>query len=328
MANEKTNVLVVLATGKMGKCVIDAFLANGTYNVFGTSRNANHRGLKAKGVTPVAFKFGDKQSMVDAIKKSGATIVFLNTEFQNAAKQCADTESQHGIVMVDACREQGVSHVIHCSVLLADSAPLEHFRSKVPIEQRLAASGVPYTVLRPASFFDNFDDAVNWNPLTRGKLSGLFGENSRVPLVACADVATAAVNVAGNRSQWVGKTIDCVSCNATMKECAEGLSMASGVPCPYKVAMPSFMLWMMSRDYYNMAALFANRQITDDAAPFRALVGNSVKGPTEYFAWLGRWGNGDKFGEPAKKATSMTPLLVVGAATVLVVAIVASKMAN
>ena len=58
---------------------------------------------------------------------------------------------------------------------------------------------------------------------------------SRLAWVADLDVGKAAAAAAADKDKWGGKTINCASCNLTSAECAEALSKASGVKCPYKV---------------------------------------------------------------------------------------------
>ena len=52
-------------------------------------------------------------------------------------------------------------------------AKVHHFHAKGAIESYFKASGLPGSILRPVAFFENFDDAANYNPLTRGQLKFL-----------------------------------------------------------------------------------------------------------------------------------------------------------
>jgi uncharacterized protein YbjT (DUF2867 family) len=56
--------------------------------------------------------------------------------------------------LVDAACARGVAHLVMISVIGADRMPIGYFRAKDRAEQALAASGVPYTVLRAAQFHD------------------------------------------------------------------------------------------------------------------------------------------------------------------------------
>lgn len=66
----KKNVLVTLATGKQGGAICDAFVKDGGFEVFGTSRNGTNPKLLAKGVTPVEFQYNHEESMLAALQVS------------------------------------------------------------------------------------------------------------------------------------------------------------------------------------------------------------------------------------------------------------------
>jgi nucleoside-diphosphate-sugar epimerase len=170
-ARAAQKVLVIGATGKQGSKVCDALTSN-HFAVFGTSRKPKSPQLIAKGVIPIEFKFGDQASAENAIKSSGAPMVWFMTDYFGAAKSNRSTETQHGKIIVDACKKLGVQHVVFSSVLAADSCPenIGHFKSKLDIENYLRASTVPYSIIRPAAFFKNFDDPKNYNGLKKGSI--------------------------------------------------------------------------------------------------------------------------------------------------------------
>ena len=41
---------------------------------------------------------------------------------------------------------------------------VKHLHAKVALEKYLRQAGVPFSILRPCAFFENLDDAANWNP--------------------------------------------------------------------------------------------------------------------------------------------------------------------
>ena len=74
----------------------------------------------------------------------------------------------HAKIILDACKERNVSHVILCSSNICETGPKEarHLGTKLEMETYLKNdSGIEcLTILRPASFFENYDDPVNMNP--------------------------------------------------------------------------------------------------------------------------------------------------------------------
>jgi uncharacterized protein YbjT (DUF2867 family) len=66
------------------------------------------------------------------------------------------TESHEGLLALCGMREAGVKRVVYQSVHHVDRAPwLPHFGAKVGIEEAIVKSGIPYTILRPNSFYQN-----------------------------------------------------------------------------------------------------------------------------------------------------------------------------
>jgi uncharacterized protein YbjT (DUF2867 family) len=146
------------------------------YKVFGTTRKAPSAALEAKGVTSIKFSFGDAASAKAALTTSGAKLVFFLTDFFNVAGSKRSVEAMHGNVIIDACvNVGGIEHVVFSSVAHCDKCPdaVEHFKSKLEVEQHLYASGLPFSILRPVAFFENFDDPANYNPLKEGSVKSL-----------------------------------------------------------------------------------------------------------------------------------------------------------
>ncbi|GGN01692.1 NmrA family transcriptional regulator [Lentzea pudingi] len=54
--------------------------------------------------------------------------------------------------LLAACR--GVRHLVHISVIGADTVPLAWLRTKLACEDAVEASGIPFTILRAAQFHD------------------------------------------------------------------------------------------------------------------------------------------------------------------------------
>lgn len=176
--SSKINVLVIGATGKQGSPVCKQLIEAGSFNVFGTTRNVSKDTKLSKlGATAVAFQFGDKASIENALKTSNAQYVYFLTDFFAAAKGKKQIEIDHGKMIIDACKSYGVKHIVFSSVIHADICPdkVLHFKSKLEIENYFKKSGVvSYSILRPVAFIENFDDPANWNPLKKGSVGGLW----------------------------------------------------------------------------------------------------------------------------------------------------------
>jgi uncharacterized protein YbjT (DUF2867 family) len=71
------------------------------------------------------------------------------------------TETRQGKALVDAASAARLGHVVLTSAAHADrDTGVPHYESKRLVEQHLRASGVPWTVIAPAAFMDNY--ASGW----------------------------------------------------------------------------------------------------------------------------------------------------------------------
>ena len=143
---KKKRVLVLLATGKLGSGIVDAFLATTdiAYDVFATTRDANHPTLVSKGITPVQFSYGDTHSIKRALEISTPSILVVITACQIA--KSLEKEVMHGKIILDAVKEmENPPHVILTSTELADvcSDKAFHLKSKKILEEYIHNLGLP-----------------------------------------------------------------------------------------------------------------------------------------------------------------------------------------
>jgi uncharacterized protein YbjT (DUF2867 family) len=335
MSDKKTSVLVVGATGRIGvelckALTITSSNENNKFDVFGTTRKTPSSKLEQMGVTAVQFAFGDTASMENAIKTSKATVVYFVTDFFVAAGGKPDVEIEHGKIIVDACKACGVQHAIFSSVADCDVCPegVEHFKTKVEVEDYLKASGLNYSILRPVAFFENLDDPSNYNPLKKGSVKALWPVNLHVKMVSCVDIGKAAKVVIDHPEQWKGKTLDCVSCNVTGDVIAQALSKASGVRCTYSMAVPKFVQKLFMKDLYYMVRFFEDQGYTSSIEDFKKVVPDAM-GPLEFFQYKGKWSNGEAFaprgdGGIVEQSSSVSTYLLYASAAVGLMAVYAS----
>ena len=285
------NVLIIGATGKQGSGVVEGLQGKTGFNVFGTTRTIPNERLSKKGVTPVAFKYGDAASIETALKTSNAELVFFVTLVAKKA-----TEIAHGKLIVDACKKAGVKFVVFSSVGDADSCPenVGHFKSKLEIEKYLKSSGLAHGILRPVAFYENFDDAATWNPLKKGAVKGLWSVDTKVKLVSCVDIGKAGAVMLQSPEEWNGKTIDCAACNLDGHEIAASLTEASGVQCKYATAMPRCIMACLMPDLNHMVSFFEDGGFTVSIDDFKKVVPEALT-LQQWFAAKGQWANGEKF---------------------------------
>jgi uncharacterized protein YbjT (DUF2867 family) len=129
--------------------------------------------------------------------------------------------------VIDAAKRAGVDHVVKQSVLGADPDVPEVFnRRHGQIEQYLAQSGLPHTLLRPNYFMQTF--LMSAQPVAgQGVLYGMTGEG-RISCIDTRDVAAVAAQVLtspGHQGKSYGLT---GPETLSASEVAERLSAATG----------------------------------------------------------------------------------------------------
>lgn len=108
--------------------------------------------------------------------------------------------------LFEAARRAGVSRVVHVSITNPSlNSPFEYFRGKAQVEAALEATGIPYSILRPAMLYGPDDILINniaWI-LRHLPVFGLFGNGRyHVQPIFVEDMATLALQegqATGNR---------------------------------------------------------------------------------------------------------------------------------
>ena len=149
-----STVLVTGPTGKVGRRLIPLLVRRGV-----TVRPASRTPAAARaGIEPVRFDWTD-ESTYEAARK-GVAAIYVVTGSIPSPKDAGWVRG-----LLDGAAGDGVARVVLLSVFGIDQAPPEnHIRA---IELAVEASGVPYTLLRPAAFMQNFSE---WHPFELDRL--------------------------------------------------------------------------------------------------------------------------------------------------------------
>lgn len=252
MSGEK--VLVLCSTGKVGRNVSLA-LAQAGFDVYGTTRSES-KYLPSIGVTPVIADYTQRSDLDRAFAQSQAKKVFILTDYFRAAKKSVDLEVVQGKSAIDAARQAGVDHIIFMSVADAEhfDNKTHHIKAKVLLEDYLKQSGLNFTILRPSTFFENLDDAANWNPLKKGQVS--FLSDKELKFCSTYDIGRAAAVVFANPQDWYGKSLDIVGWKGDLGDIAEALEKVSGTKVRPQLAMPIFLRRLFLNDLHHMCLYF------------------------------------------------------------------------
>ncbi len=136
-------VLVTGATGTLGHRVVPEATAAG-HQVRALSRRDH------VGYTGVHWSQGDMVtgSGVDAAVDDVEVIVHCATQ-GIGNKDVVAAEN-----LLGAARRAGVAHIIYVSIVGIDAIPLPYYKTKLRVEEMLAASGLGHTVLRATQFHE------------------------------------------------------------------------------------------------------------------------------------------------------------------------------
>ena len=249
----KLNVLVTGATGKQGGHLVRELLSRG-HSVRALTRKPESpaaTALAERGVTIVPGDFDDQGSLERAARRVD-TIFAMGTPFGTDV----ETEIREGINIVRAASAAGVSHLVYSSVAGADRVTgIPHFDSKAEVEKEIRRSGVPFTIVAPVFFMENFLADFMAAGLAQGSISMALPATRRLQQIALADIAQFNALVIERRESFLGKRIDIASDELTSATVAAVISEVSGRQIEY-TALPIDAVRQWSEDQARMMEWF------------------------------------------------------------------------
>jgi len=145
-----TTVLVTGPTGKVGRRLIPLLARRGI-----TVRTASRSPLPERpGIEPVRFDWTEKSTYETARK--GVDAMYLVAGPVPRAEHAGYIRA-----LLDGAAGIGVGQVVLLSTYGVDQAPPENPLRQ--IELAVESSAVPYTILRPAAFMQNFSEGLRWD---------------------------------------------------------------------------------------------------------------------------------------------------------------------
>jgi NADH dehydrogenase len=147
--------------------------------------------LRELGAETVVGDLRDRASLDPAC--TGVDTVFSTATSIIREGEISGVDESGQLNLVDAARDAGVTRFVYLSFEeLGTGAPLEH--AKRAVEERLRASGMRYTSLRPGLFHETWLTAATGFDAAAGAVNVYGAGDAEVSWIALSDVATAAVN--------------------------------------------------------------------------------------------------------------------------------------
>lgn len=229
-------IAVTGATGQQGGAVARKLLADG-WKVRALTRDVDKpaaQELASLGAEIFAGDMEDRAELDSAFKDAYGVFSVQNFWLPNVG---FEGEIRQGKNVAEAAKAAGIQHLVYSSVGAAHRGMgQKHFESKWIIEQHIHSLNIPYTILRPAAFFENF----NWEraAILNGTFNalGLRPEKER-QLIAVEDIAVFVALAFANPQQYLGKTIELAGDALTESQLAD--TFAKVIGRPVKLTMPT-----------------------------------------------------------------------------------------
>jgi uncharacterized protein YbjT (DUF2867 family) len=245
-------IAVTGATGLQGGAVARKLVADG-WTVRALTRDTGKpaaRELASLGATLVPGDMENRSQLDAAFHGVYGVFSVQNYWLPNVG---FDGEIRQGKNVADAAKAAGIQHLVFSSVGAAHrGAGQKHFESKWIIEQYIHTLGVPYTILRPAAFMENY----NWSraQILSGSYAGRgLRPGKGVQTIAVEDIAVFAAMAFEDPDRFLGKTIELSGDEQTEPEIAATFAKVIGRPVELVKPAPG----AARRSEEEMKAMFA-----------------------------------------------------------------------
>lgn len=131
------SIVVTGGTGTLGKVVVEQLAGRG-HDVRSISRRNTTVAVDLR----TGVGLDDAIAGADVIVHCATTLRLGNPDLVSARN------------LIEAARRAGGPHLVYISIVGVDRVPMGYYSTKLRIEQELASSGLPHTILRATQFHD------------------------------------------------------------------------------------------------------------------------------------------------------------------------------
>jgi uncharacterized protein YbjT (DUF2867 family) len=230
MTNNKT-IFVTGGTGNQGGAVARNLVQQG-FTVKVLTRNIESpksQNLKNLNIELINGDLNNTDTFREHLKDIYG--IFSVQSFENGV----DKEMNQGIALADLGKEINIKHFLYSSVFAANlNTGVPHMDSKFKIENHIRQIGLPFTILRPTSLYENFLIPQVKKGILKGKLVQPINRNTVQQYIASEDIGKAAAKIFQNNDNYLGKTIPLATEQLSTQEVAEIFSKALNKKIVYK----------------------------------------------------------------------------------------------
>jgi uncharacterized protein YbjT (DUF2867 family) len=248
MQNAAT-IFVTGATGNQGGAVARSLMNNG-FKVKALTRNSSSapaRNLKSLNVEIIQGDLNNTDTYRDYIKNVDGIFSVLTHE------NGINKEIKQGIDLANLAKEYGIKHFVYSSVTGADQdTGIPHWESKFKIENHIRQINLPYTIVRPASLFENFLIPQVRSRILKGKLASPVNKNVVQQFISSKDIGEISADIFMKPDKYSGRTVTIAAEEMDMAKVAGIFSEALGKEIKYQKLPGLITRLVMGKDLYKM----------------------------------------------------------------------------
>jgi uncharacterized protein YbjT (DUF2867 family) len=217
-------VLVGGATGHQGNAVVDELLERGYTVRCLTRKPEGRKALRIAGrcAELVQGDYSDPASLDAAMK--GVNKVFFYSGYSR-------NEVAEGNNVITAAKQAGIEHLVYSSGAAAEPGKGIAGSPKMQVEIDLIASGVPYTVLRPVAFMENFDGQQQ-RILAKG-IAESRGPDRILAFISIRDIGFFVGEAFDHPDIWLDRAENIAGDRMTVREYVDTFSQVVGTEIVY-----------------------------------------------------------------------------------------------
>ncbi|MER6049284.1 NmrA/HSCARG family protein [Streptomyces sp. NPDC001793] len=259
-------VAITGATGAQGGATARALLAAGHHVRALTRRPDSPTAEALRGLgADVRHADFDNRASLDAALAGTDSLFAVTTPFDTDTA----TETRQGKALVDAAAAARLGHIVLTSAAHADrGTAVPHYESKYLVEQYLRTAEVPWTVIAPAAFMDNYASDWTLDGLRQSTFAWPMPADRPLTLIPAADIGAFAALVLQHRDEFAGHRIDIASDECTPSQIAKILAAAADRPIAHH-EVPLSQVRTRSADLAAMFEYFTTVGLDVDVAGLR-----------------------------------------------------------
>ncbi|OBZ19481.1 hypothetical protein A8L34_08270 [Bacillus sp. FJAT-27264] len=226
-------ILVLGATGQQGGAAVRHLLADG-WKVRAFVRDLSSDKALQLSQWGAELFLGDMNDLasLDAAMQGVYGVFSVQASGWTPTLESNDDERRIGKAVADAALKANIQHFVYTSVGGADAQSRYRDMQKWDIEQYILSLDLPATILRPATFMENFADPMSAG-VQNGTIAQPFKPDGVIPLVAVDDIGAFVVLALRSPDDYLGKTVEIAGDKLTPLQIADALGRITNRTIPY-----------------------------------------------------------------------------------------------